>query len=351
MRGDPFGLGRGVPLEARDQFGEAGLGVQRPVVGLRGAQAQVGGDRQDVRRQAGLGQVLTVALRGTAPVRGQVDLGQDHQHLRAGAAGADEEVQLGTGDLAAGVGHHEYGVGPVQPGFGVPRLGGAVQRRHVHQDQARAQQGTGQADLQVRGAPDRPAQREGPDLVDRYRGPVRPAAHQDRGRLLGVLHHRRYRRAGLVADHARGRVDDRVDELALALLAGTHDEHPQPRIEQPGAPVFQEPDEVTPAAGGAGVDRLVQYVEPGRCHQRCSCRGRGEVVRVPDPSGYPHHGLSPARAGGRRPGGRRRWRAPTRRRPPTRRSPRPGAAGPNRTAPRSPRAGSRRGRRRVPHPR
>jgi hypothetical protein len=189
------------------------------------------------RRHAGLAEPVPVAGQHVAPVRCDVGLGEHHGDRGADLGHPPQQRQLGVGEPTGGRGDDQ---GRVRLGQrGERRLGACrlqvVDAGRVDEDQAAGEQPAGDGDLgpQV-GRPIRtgPTTHPGGDLLDRDGQPVRagPAHHGGR-RRFGVLHDGGHERGDIVAHRADRGVDERVDQLTLALARRAEDEDPQLRVE------------------------------------------------------------------------------------------------------------------------
>ena len=244
--------------------------------------------------------MLPVALGDRTPVRHQIGLALHHDHVRVRAHHVQQHVQLGDRQLPGGVGDQQHGVraGGSRDRGGTADTGDLVGARSVHQHQPGAEQGTRHPDLDVRRTAARPtpdhAGHARGDLVERHRSPLhghrggaaggttrcwwRGLSHRG-GRGFGVLHHGRQDCRAAVAHRAGGGVDDRVDQLTLALVRLTDDQDPKRRVQQLGTLLPHRLEQVTTTMSTARTGDLVQHVQPDPGHHRTKCADFGSIIK------------------------------------------------------------------------
>ncbi len=240
--------------------------------------------RSDDRcRQAGVVQVGTVGLDDLAPMRIQVGLGGDDRCDRADFECLPHERHLGFGELLAGVTAHQQcvGVGQQAQRCRQVRLTMTADARRVDEGQSVLEKRAGGGDLDPQHLAStglRGAAQIGLDVghrdFDRLRLlTVGPRDDQLGRGVLAVGNHRRQHGALVVADARHGDVQQRVEQLALALLEVPGDHHADLRIGDPGLGPGQALDQITALVrigDRAGVvDQLDDDLDlPGRLASR-----------------------------------------------------------------------------------
>ncbi len=289
-----LGVAGDLVLEVPRQLGEARLAVELAVVGPQGVHPQRGRHAQDLGRDPLAGQVVDVEVADLAPRRVEVGLGEHAHHVGAHAAGGLQEIQLGTGELLAGVGDEHHGVRQGQR----PDGGGAVGRAQspdaggVDDHEPVAEQLAGQghldrADPALAGDLGRLGDVAG-DLVDRDGladrlaggiGQVATRVEQDgRGGRVAVADGGGHRRGDVVVDGAHGCVEQGVDQRRLALLELADDEHVEGGV---GEALARERE----PAGQVGTVVRRARLSPEVDYGQCLLDGRRPLAGV----GVPRH--------------------------------------------------------------
>ncbi len=234
--------------QVRDQRRESRLVVERAVLQLRGEQPQVTRDGED-RHVADIAQVPAIDLLDLAPFGVEVGLGEHRGDVGRDSHRVLEELHLGFGVLLRGIRHQEHRVGGGQGrkgrecvrGFESADAGRVDELQPAAEDLAREHHlGRHDAALVARVAALRHIVGE---LIERHlaslhrgsrgpRGALRLHEHPGR-RLLGVRHRGGHAGGDVVVDRAGRRVDEGVDELALALLELSDHDHADAGITQP----------------------------------------------------------------------------------------------------------------------
>ncbi len=290
------GTGDDLAQQEADQLLEAGLGDQVHVLGAGGVQPQGRGDRVDRRVDPGARQVALVELDDPPPVRVQVGLRHHAADVRAQLHRRRQELQLGGGVLLRRVGHQHDGVRGRERGHrrGAVRRTEATDPGRVHQHQPGREQlarerhlGAGQPGLVARVAGLGHVVRELFDRHLRRLGALMLGAglaYERHARLRAVFHQRRDGGGDVVVDRADRRVDQRVDELALALLELADDQDADVRVGETGAGGVQPLGEIGPFVGGGRLERQVDELDRLRYRHDStpppSCRSRH---RLPEP--------------------------------------------------------------------
>ena len=253
------------------------VGVLRPAPRAAAASRTPGRSR---RRMPALREVAAVELHDPPPVRVEVGLGEHARDVGAQLHRRVQELQLGAGVLLGGVGDQQHRVGAGQR----RHRGRAVRRaepadaRGVDEHQPAGQQLARQPDLGVgRAAPCCPGCR--PRRRTRRAGSagtaVRSAASpsaRPRAPASTVVVSACLTTVGTAVAMSSstghtGRVDQRVDQLALALLELADDQHPHVGVGQPLAGLAcSRAAEVGPLVGGGRLQREVDQVD--RCRYR-----------------------------------------------------------------------------------
>ena len=233
---------------------EVRLLVEFLVVELDGVAAQQRRRRNHRHREPGALQVRLVGLDDLPPVRVEVGLGRDNGCDRADFECLADEGHLGFGELLAGVADHQHGVGIGQQAerrrqmrLAVTADAGGVDE---HQPALEQRALRGHRDPQYLPTAGRGVRRKSLlDVGDRdldVIGLITVDARDDQLRrgLLAVGHHRGDHRGLVVADAGHRHVQQRVEQLALALLelAGDHD--PDLRVGDPLLGLGQPLDQI-----------------------------------------------------------------------------------------------------------
>ena len=222
-------------------------------------------------------QVSPVELDDPPPLRVQVGLGDDACGDRAALQRLPQEVELGLGELLGRVAHEQHPVGRVERAESDDAVGGveAADAGGVDQAEAGAQHPAGEPHL------DRPQPaRRSRDCPSRRRTAA-IASTGDRlgqrlavlvGRIeigggaggLGVADDRRHHRDLVRVHRADRRVQQRVDQSALAALELAHDGDADRALVDPLLRLVQRAGQVAAVPGGGqlaapaqAVDRLV----------------------------------------------------------------------------------------------
>ena len=207
---------------------------------LKGVAAQQRGRRNHRNGQAGPLQVGVVGLDNLSPVRIEVGLRRDNRCHRADFVRLPEEGHLGFGELLAGVADHQHRVGirqQAQRGRQV-RLPVAADTRGVDEGQSALEQGAAGGDLDpqhltatgFRRATQVVLEVGGRDRDHLGLRSVRPGHDQLCRHLLRIGHHRGQHGGLVVADAGHRHIQQRVEQLALALLELAGDHHPDLRV-------------------------------------------------------------------------------------------------------------------------
>ncbi len=223
-------------------------------------------------------------------MRVQVGLGGDHHAHRADLVGLPDEPHLRFGELLAGVADHQHrvGVGQQAQRRGQVRLAVPAHPGGVDESQAALEQRAGRADFDAQhlaAAGLRRAPQIVLDVVDRDRDDLGFAAaggrgHHQPGRWLLAVGDDGDQRGGLVVPDAGHRhVQQRVQQLALALLELTGDDHPDLRIADPlprDGQALAQVGAVVELRDGAGVvDQFDDHLHPARVRRLVGRRAVG----------------------------------------------------------------------------
>ena len=183
-----------------------------------------------------------VGVDDLAPVRIQVGLGDHRRRGGADLDGLPEEPHLRCGELLAGVADEEHRVGlgqQAQDGRQV-RLALPADARGVDERQPAGEQRAGYVHLHAQhraaGRP-RIAAKIAPQITDRDVDALRTAAavgDDDPCCRFGTVRHHRHDHGALVVTHSGDRhVQQRIEQLALALFELSGDHHPDGGIGDP----------------------------------------------------------------------------------------------------------------------
>jgi hypothetical protein len=262
---DRLGAAEHLAAQMRHEGGEAGIVVEAAVLGLGGEQPQIARDGED-RHVAGIQQVAAVDLLHLAPFRVEVGLGEHGGHVRRDAHGMTQELHLGLGVLLRRVGHHQHGVRRREGGERGQRVGGFQTADAGRIDQLQAaledlarQQHLGRDDpafvARVAALRDVVGELFEGDLAafearsQRVSAAVPAPLDDPRRGLRRVADDRGHAGGDVIVDRTRRSVDQRIDELALALLELADDDDSDARIEQPIPGLLQALREVGSACG------------------------------------------------------------------------------------------------------
>ena len=288
--------------------GNPGLRVQLGVRGSDRGEPQVGRDGELPDGRVDGGEVGSVQLLDLAPLRVEVGLGQHACHVRRDAHGVAEELDLGLRVLLRGIRHEQHGVGRRKCGQRRECVGGGqaadagrVDEREPALQELAGEEHLGAGDLPVAVAGLRALGHEVGELARRPPRCVRPCrrtrssrarslGEHERRRVLAVADARRNGGGDVVVDRADRGVDQRVHQLALALLELTDDDDPDARIEQAVLRLLEPPAEVGAVSAAREGDALVDEFD--ELSHRCAppsqldsiqadTRGLGPARRIP----------------------------------------------------------------------
>lgn len=254
---------RGLLGDPRQQLGETRAGVEVGVARLRRGLAHDGGHRQHRRVDPRFGEHRAVAFGDGAPARGGVDLGQRQHDVRAPGAHVPGQRELGGAQRRGRVGDEDH---RVRFGEQVERGGGArrarvTDRRGVDQDEPGREEFAGHTDFDAAERACGPGAELTGELFDRDGDAFEGPADQGGGGFVGVPDLGRHGGGGGVADRAHRRVQDGVEQVALALFGKAEDA--QPDLLSGGVTASaQELGEIGAAVGAARVEGLVEHFEP-----------------------------------------------------------------------------------------
>ena len=204
--------------------------------------------------------------------------GRDHRADRADLVRLPDEPQLRFGELLAGVADHQQrvGIGQQPEGGRQVRLAVPTDAGGVDEGQAAPQQRAGRTDLHPQHLP-APGLRRAPQVVadvgdgdgDGLRRHVASGGdHQSGGGLVGVGDDGDQCGGLVVADTGHRNVQQRVEQLTLALLELPGDHHPDLRVgdafaghREPGGQVSAI---VEFGDRGGVVDQLDDHRNPAR---------------------------------------------------------------------------------------
>ena len=244
------------------------------VLRLRGVQPQRGRNGERVGADPRGVEVAAVQLHDPPPVRVEVGLGDHARDVGAQLHRRAEELELRPGVLLRGVGDEQHGVraGERRHGRRPVRRAQPADARRVDEHEPAFEDLARQPDLGV-------GEHRLVAGVARLRDVVGELVHRHLGALgrrvgrladehhlggLGVPDDRRHGRRDVVVHGADGRVDQRVHQLALALLELAHDEHAHVRVDEPFARLGEPCAEIRALVGRGGLQRQVDQLDRSR---------------------------------------------------------------------------------------
>ncbi len=212
-----------------------------------------------------------VGLHDLPPVRIEVGLGRDNRCHRADFVRLPDEGHLGFGELLAGVADHQHRVGVRQQTQRrrQVRLPVAADTRGVDEGQAVLEQRAAGGDLDaqhltatgLRRATQVILEVGGRDGDHLGLGAVGAGHDQLCGRLLSVGHHGGQHRGLVVADAGHRHIQQRVEQLALALLELAGDHHPDLRIGDARPGLGQPLGQIAAVVGLGDLPGVVDQLE------------------------------------------------------------------------------------------